>query len=225
MLREIAKSVYWLCQNLLRKIVGTKFDTLKWQNEVSGDDYLRFSPSQNHPHRQWLVKQILADDSKFASILDFGCGPADNLEILRLNNFQGNYHGIDVNQGIINNAKERFKTDPKSDFAVGNIEMLNSFEPNSFDIVITDAVLLYIGPDQIEEFIKAALRVSIHGLFLIEMHDDSMSFSGTYTKDGYVRNYRNIPKNLSSNVNVQKIPVDVWSTGRWPKFGHLIRVQ
>ena len=224
MLKTILKALYWFMQRLARWLVGTRLDTWRWKFMVSGDEYARFSPSHNHPHRSWFAHKVMAIKPKPATILEFGCGPGDNLTALRDAGFAGSYIGLDVNAKVIDNAKAQFADDAAARFSVSTNDTLTQMAENSVDLIMTDAVLLYIGPDQIADVIGQMLRVSRSGLCLIEMHDPSASGAGSYSRDGFLRNYQHLAAPLDASVRLQKLPTDIWPTGRWPQFGHLIKI-
>jgi hypothetical protein len=106
------------------------------------------------------------------------------------------------------------------------------FADKSVDIVFTDALLLYIAPDHIRQFVKELIRISRKEIFLVELHQEENKHGvdlglGTLTSDGWIRDYRKLfmPYFSNSEISVKKIPPDAWPDGRWPDFGYLIKVH
>jgi|GEM_PF-219631 len=74
-------------------------------------------------------------------ILDLGCGTGRNLSILySLNGGQGSYHGIDIGEDMLNQARQRFRG--KENVAVLNASILETLPfDQPFDHVTTSFVL------------------------------------------------------------------------------------
>lgn len=52
----------------------------------------------------------------------------------------------------------------------GKADTLGEFQDKSFDIVFTNALLIYIGPDEIREVVKEMIRITRKALILMELH-------------------------------------------------------
>jgi len=115
--------------------------------------------SRNHPHRSFLVERI----SKFFpnSVLEIGCTCGPNLYRIAKKFPDAEVRGIDINPMAIQKGNEWFKQEGISNvkLEVGSAQELKQFADKSFDVVFTDAVLIYISPDEIKQVVKGMLRI------------------------------------------------------------------
>lgn len=106
----------------------------------------------------------------------------------------------------------------------------SKFPDKSFDVVFTNAVLIYIGPDKIENIIKNMLRISRRALVLMECHafaplkDENGTgayYGGLWIKDYAILLKRFVPED---RIKVSKIPVDLWPGEPWLTYGAVVEV-
>ena len=186
-----------------------------------------YKNSVTHTHRQFLVDRL----REYAplSVLEIGsnCGP--NLMLLAEQLKDAEMVGIDINPAAVEQgnlwAKEKGISNLK--FLLGDATCLSSFTAKKFDLVFADAVLLYLGPDAIENVAREMLRVAKKGVVLMEWHEES----GGATKWGrlrkhWVRNYRLLFADLvgPEQVRISKLPDHLWEDRNWKRFGALIEV-
>ena len=80
--------------------------------------------------------------------------------------------------------------------SVGKADKLSAFVDNSFDILFTDATLLYIAPDKIKEVISEMIRIARKALIFVEQHEESLQKDprgeGVYDSGIWKRNYRRL---------------------------------
>jgi SAM-dependent methyltransferase len=81
-----------------------------------------------------LIKEHLPKNGKF---MDFGCGNGRLIDFLNENNFQGEYHGVDISRGLIAIAAKNY---PKSKFSLIEREDSLPFKSESFDVIMAIAV-------------------------------------------------------------------------------------
>lgn len=184
--------------------------------------------SLNHPHRPWLVEKISSFQPK--NILEIGCGYGPNLYWLAKRNPNAKIRGLDINPKIIEEAdnfliaKNLSIIDIK--LSVGKAEELNYFEDKSFDIVFTDAVLMYVDSDKIRKVIQEMIRISNKGLILVEWHkegpDTYDSHIGNWTRDYLKLLKQFIPE---KQIKITKISKELWPNKNWIKLGYLIEVK
>lgn len=119
-----------------------------------------FNRSLKHPHRTLLVEKI-SSHSPISSILEIGCGHGVNLYLLAKKFPDAKIVGLDINPKAVATAQEFFIKEKILNvrFDVGKIQELSRFDDKSFDIVLTDAMLIYIQPNEIEPTIRELLRV------------------------------------------------------------------
>lgn len=124
---------YSLMDKKLLNRNNAKYTGLKGKPTPSGragyDDitrqYLRFSE----------IKHFISNHS--GSILDVGCGNAEFFQFLKATGFDGTYSGIDVNPGLLEEAKKRF---PKCKFKQVDILELKR---EKFDYIIASGIFNY----------------------------------------------------------------------------------
>lgn len=115
--------------------------------------------SRNNPHRSFLVERI----SKFSpnSVLEIGCACGPNLYHIAKKFPDAKVKGIDINPMAVQKGNEWFKQEGVSNIKleVGKAQELKQFADKSFDVVFTDAVLIYVSPDEIKQVVKEMLRI------------------------------------------------------------------
>jgi len=138
--------------------------------------------------------------------------------------------GVDINIGSVENGNEWLKREDVLNIKllVGKADDLESFSDKSFDIVLTDAVLMYIGPDKIRRVMKNMVRIARRGLIIIEWHSfDSQNPLGVYERH-WRRNYEVLLNELipGKNVNIIKLPNGGgFNDEMWTNWGALIEAK
>lgn len=211
---------------MLRRIVGTSIDERRFRRRESSE--IRATLTNGLlPHRQWLAQHLLAiPDMK--QILEIGCGWGANLEVLAKRDRSLKLAGVDINLPSIKKGQVRFMSLGLENIKLfeGRANNLEKFKDGSIDVVFTDAVLLYIGPDQIEGCIREMKRVARKAVVFLEMHQEGICIGGRYTRDGWVRDYGVLcRKVLSADVHIRPMPSEARPAGRWPVFGTLVEIR
>ena len=152
----------------------------------------RYDGDLYHPHRNKLVSII--DLYKPESILEIGCGDKCNLELLTNRFPKADIRGTDL-------PTKAWK---------------QPFGDKSFDVVFTDACLIYIAPDRIEETINEMKRIAKNAIIMVEQQEvggEERSINGCWVRD-YGKYFK--------ECKIAKIPKEIWSTGNWGKYGYFI---
>jgi ubiquinone/menaquinone biosynthesis C-methylase UbiE len=239
-LHDIASKIYKSYLYIRIKTEKTKFYEKEWSmrhnKEKSDWGYLYcrdswvmdYWESRNHPHREFLIKNIL----KFApieSILEVGsnCGP--NLYLLAKYLPSAKLIGIDINPLAIKLGNELFKKE-----GVYNVKLmclkadeLGMFKDKCFDVVFTDAVLIYVGPDKIGQVLGNFIRLAKKAVILLEWHlfqkEPQTRKTDCIKNEKWVRDYNAILKNYPvRRIEITKIPEKLWPDPNWGKYGALI---
>jgi ubiquinone/menaquinone biosynthesis C-methylase UbiE len=115
--------------------------------------------SRNHPHRIFLAERI-GRFSPIRSILEIGCASGPNLYNIAKKFPTAEVRGIDINPLAVQKGNEWFRQEGISNvkLEVGKAQELTQFADKSFDVVFTDAVLIYISPDEIEQVVSSSHR-------------------------------------------------------------------
>jgi len=232
------KFCYWKIRNFQEAICGTKIQEKFWQKRhlikrsdwQDGEDWIMgYWNSKFHPHRKLLVEKI----SHYLplSILEIGsnCGP--NLYLIAKKFPNTKIIGIDINQVAVLKGNELFAREGISNvnLLTRKADTLDQFQDKSFDIVFSDAVLMYIGPDKIKKFIKELIRISRKVLIFVEWHENSEKDKkglGIYHFSHWKRNYKNLLKQFvdEDQIHITKIPEELWLGKDWGELGYVIEV-
>lgn len=169
-------------------------------------DYIH---STSHPHRDAILKE-LAKLEPYESILEIGCNTGPNLVRISTKKLAG----IDANKESIQYAKSIL---PDADLRVGNFKKL-PWPDKSFDVVLADAALMYINPDEILPMMEEIDRVMKKGIVIVDRFHESIKGEVT----GYVwgRNYPKLLEHLGYQVSHYPITKELWpESENWSRFG------
>ena len=187
---------------------------------------------RDHPHRSFLVERIAAF-SPISSILEIGSASGPNLHLLAKRFPRSEIWGIDINPDAVELGNERFSQGGISNIklSVGRAEELGGFHDKSFDVVFTDAVLIYVSQGKIYGVIKEMFRIARKGLIFVELHDFGQQLNdtrglGVYTKGLWMRDYAALLKQFvpEEQIHIIKITEDIWPDEGWKKFGAVVEV-
>ena len=225
------RGLYSLLQNIyhfFRKIIetyifGTKARELFWQTRGGKLVNMDFETNE-HPHRKLLLEKI-SNYVSFSSVLEIGCANGPNLFFLAKKFPKVKIQGIDINKRAVKTGNDYFKRNgiPNVELFIEKANNLSRFADKSFDIVFTDAILIYIGKDKINKIVLEMKRVAKKAIILLEHHSEDKDASGVYNQGNWLRNYRKLFEPFSSEIKITKLPLEVWG-GDWEKFGYIIEI-
>src|SRR3990167_707145 len=158
-----------------------------------------------HPHRQ-LILDELKKLEPFAGVLEVGCDIGQNLYLVGINYPETQLAGVDVNARAIESAQVVL---PKAIFKIGNATEL-PFEDKSFDVLIYDAVLMYV--KDIDKALSEAQRVARKAIIIVDWE----SKKGKLIGHSIARNYPEILK-----IEGLKLTEMQWPNEKWIKYGRL----
>jgi len=201
-----------------------------WGNE-EGDWIKGYWDSRNHSHRNFLIERIC----KFSpsSILEIGCNCGPNLYLLAKKFPDAEIRGIDINPMAVQKGNELFASEGISNvkLSVGKADDLGEFQDKTFDIVFTDAVLIYIGPDKIKKVIQEMLHVVRRALIVVEQHyfesrNEDPHGLGVYRYGRWIRDYIGLLKQFvpEEHISITRITEDIWPDEKWKEMGAIIEV-
>jgi len=196
-----------------------------------GNDWLgKDWNSSDHPHRSFLIERVAAF-SPISSILEIGCASGPNLYLLAKRFPHAMITGIDASPLAVEAGNERFSQEGALNvrLSVGRAEELSEFPDKGFDVVFTDAVLIYVGRSKINGVIKEMIRIAHKGLVLVERYEFDQGLNnthglGSFTNGLWVRDYVALLKQFlpEENIRVTRITKDIWPDSGWTKNGALI---
>jgi len=116
--------------------------------------------SRDHPHRIFLAEKICRFSPQ--SVLEIGCASGPNLYQIAKRFPDAKIRGIDINPMAVQKGNEWFQEEGiyNVKLEVGKAQELSRFADKCFDVVFTDAVLIYIPPEEIKNVAKEMLRIS-----------------------------------------------------------------
>jgi len=228
-------------------LFGTGEYEKEWQNrrvngKESGDwgekdqDWIRgYWTSGHHPHREHLVQRIV--DLNPASVLEIGCNCGPNLRILAEKLPGTRFIGIDINADSVRKGNEWMEADGITNVRLeeGRADDLSRFRDDSFDVVFTDAVLIYIGPDKIRRVLQEFRRVAGKKILLCEWNakESSGKVSGRNTGKFIFRrglwayDYPLLMADLDfgPGISITHIAPEDWDDEIWREYGTLIEFE
>ena len=199
-------------------------------------DWVSHYWSPDHPHRDVLINILKTQPPR--SVLEIGCGAGANLYRIKKAFPDCRVCGCDINADAIATAESMFRREfPKEhfekhsidwvsdiDFRVGDITAV-PFHGEYFDLVLTDACLIYIGPDKIERALRELRRLSYDKFMMCEFNSSSwfkrvaLRLASNYYAYDYL-------KLLSDKhfkyIKLTKITKDLWDGPPWSVYGYFI---
>lgn len=222
--------IYWTLkfQHLKELLLGTKVRERWWADRSIAEGCWN---NRDHASKHYLVQKI-ASFSPFYSILEVGCASGPNLYLLAKRFPQAQIVGIDINPRAIQYGEAQFAQEGLSNvrLLVGKADELGQFRDRSFDIVFTNALLIYIGPDKIKKVLQQMLRITRRALVLMECHcfgyHKDPYGSGFYYGGNWLRDYAALLKQFvpQGRIRISKIPEEVWPVQPWKEFGAIVEV-
>ena len=236
---NFAKKGYFSFHSTLYRLhlLDTKLEERYWamRHRYEGNDWGNqenewvrgYWDSRDHSHRSFLIERIC--EFSPSSILEVGCNCGPNLYLLAKRFPGAKIRGIDINPVAVQKGNEWLARDgiPNVKLLEGKADELGQFQDKSFDVVFTDAVLIYIGPDKIKKVIEEMLRVTRQALILLEWHcfNSKSNPLGVYAGH-WMRDYVALLKEFvpERKIQVIKLPEELWSDENWQRYGGVVEV-
>jgi ubiquinone/menaquinone biosynthesis C-methylase UbiE len=222
--------IYWSLDyvRLKEHLSGTKAREKWWENRASVKAYW---DNRNLDNKNYFTEKISAFRPE--SILEIGCASGPNLYPLAKKYPEAKIVGIDINPEAVDygNAQLSGEGITNVKLLVGKADELEVFPDRSFDIVFTNACLIYIGPDKIDNVIKGMLRVARKSLVLLECYcfREGRDINGTGYYDGgiWMRDYTALIGQYvrPEKINVSRLPEELWPTRPWRDCGAITEVS
>lgn len=183
--------------------------------------------SVNDPFRLPLVDKIVQFSPK--SVLEIGCSMGMNFYLLNKRLPGIRMEGFDINCDIVKAGNQWLAGENilNARLSVGVAEeQLRRYEEQSFDVVFTQAVLIYVTPQNITEILRHMLRIAKKSVVIAEFHEPDMRL-GKFINGYWVRDYVSILADYlpREQVKVTRIGKDIRPNGGlWLKYGAFIEV-
>ncbi|MGQ0639619.1 MAG: class I SAM-dependent methyltransferase [Gemmatimonadaceae bacterium] len=210
-----------------RYVVGTRLQEFIWKRRRAStikDSGAAFWTETRDAHRDVIIDAVLKR-APIGSLLEVGCGSGANLYRLALALPGTQFHGLDVNQHVVDETRARFEAMAMTNIALtsGRADVLDM--PNdSIDIILCDAVLMYVGPDKIGRTLSELLRVARKSVLLSEWLGAEGARS-TYHYGHWLHDYVSMLRHRVARVQTNLYPPTSWADSSWRQYGHLIEID
>lgn len=229
------KRLYYMLRELgERHVIGTRLQEWLWKRRSlgSGDSTEdEYAESLTHPHRPLLLAAI-GEQGPLESILEVGCGPGPNLHLISQILPHARLYGIDVNAQALAEGKARFRAlgIENCEFECHNFEALRRYPDHSIDLVFTNAVLMYAGPDRIRGVLREIVRVARKAAIFSEWHQpgEQKHHAGQpaarYHYGHWIYDYADLLSEFLTpeRVTIIRYAEGIWADANWKAFGCLI---
>lgn len=225
-LRIIKKSIRYLQEWLERSVIGTSLQEWLWRSRhLYRRGWARgYLNTVDHPHRLQIVEAVSAF-LPLRSVLEVGCASGANLVCLRERMPGVSFTGVDINRKAIFVAKKYFaeRGDRQVSCFAGQAHRLTEIADISMDIVLTDAVLMFIAPDRIRNVLAEFGRVCRKGLVFNEYHCEG-EVAGRFDGGRWVYDLAVLLGEQFPNAEI-KMEKSAFVGGAWDSYGRLIVVR
>ena len=215
-----------LQERLERGIIGTRLQEWIWRSRHLyrhgwAQGYLG---TVDHPHRSQIVEAV-SSFSPVDSVLEVGCASGANLVCLRERLPGTQLIGIDINRHAITTARRHFaaRGDKNIRLLAGRADRLTDIPNASVDVVLTDAVLMFIAPDRIHDVVAELGRAARKGLVLNEYHFAGET-AGRFDGGRWVYDIVALLAQQLPHARIQTRK-STFTGGTWDCYGTLIEVR
>ena len=241
---EFGRKSYWIWRRGLDRLRGTTriherywarrgaVSDTDWKHQFNGVNWIEdYWKSVDHPHRKWLLDSM-ASFSPLGSALEIGCNCGPNLRLLSKSFPEARLTGVDINKEAVDQGRQLLVHEGLDNIELfeGMADDLSCFSDACFDVVFTDAVLIYIGPDKIDHTVREMLRVARRGIVLlewgVETPERDNQGKGEYYKGLWKRNYTELFRRFAPQARIETtgIPREAWPDSSWHNWGRLVKV-
>lgn len=210
-------------------MLGTKLHGLLWrarwfhESGMCGDC---------DSHRAFLVERV-GRFAPFESVLEVGCGAGGNLIALSRAYPGTRLYGVDISARAVTAAETLLAREAIANITIykNRADNLRCFSDRSIDIVLTDATLMYVGPDKIGRVMSELARVARKGWVLNEWHlfeRNSPGSAACWYYAHWVHDYTQVAGNAPAvkAVRVERLPAGLWGPGGgWEIYGAVVEVE
>ena len=178
------------------------------------------------PHRDYLWSKIFFNKNPVGMrILEIGCGFGANLLVGANKHPKNEFCGVDISEASIQVGQKMVRANQIQNIQLHCMDGNSlSFETKCFDISFTDALLLYVNPQQINVLIENLIRITKNEIFFLEFHSPYSPQNGTRIRDGWIYNMKRLLESYPEieSFTFEHFPKDLRPKTRWKDFGVLI---
>ena len=212
-------------KQLEKGALGPHLTELLWRNRhlYNRNWAEKYLFTTDHPHRIQIVEAVAAFDP-LESVLEVGCASGANLICLRSRFPHLRLLGIDINPQAIKLGKRHFSQQGDSNVTlmIKKADLLIGIPDESVDVVIADAVLMFIPPKNIKKVLSEMIRAARRGLVLNEYHLHKGWGQQSYFKGGrWIHDLFSLIKEVKPDAKIY-IHASAFTGGEWDTFGRLL---
>lgn len=186
-------------------------DDVKMDWDKNAHDWVHdYVNSASHLHRNKIVEIVGKLEPE--SIFEIGASTGPNLSRIQEKFPNISLKGIDVSPLVVEQAIF-------DGYEVAEGDVLDIPYHGKADMVLCDAVLMYIEPKDIKKAFDEITRVAEKYIVLIEWYDDSIL--GIEKDFHYARDYKSILEFYGFEVETIKIDETIWKTPTWQRNGRI----
>jgi ubiquinone/menaquinone biosynthesis C-methylase UbiE len=178
----------------------------------------------DHPHRSEIITE-LKRFPEIGTVLEIGSSWGPNLVLINKHNPDIYCTGIDISRNMVDAGTRYFKKQgyKKIRLIRGDMTLLTSFGDNEFDLIISDAALIYVDARKIVHLASEMARVAKSGLILVEFDQDNKDPLGQLFEAAWIRDYEMLFHNYASRIDKRRISEKIWP-GKWSANGKIISI-
>jgi SAM-dependent methyltransferase len=180
-------------------------------------------------HRRYLL-DVINTLGPWRSALEIGCGRGANLYLLARANPGAVLAGVDISALAVRQTRAELDRRALSSvrLEVSDAVALTAFTDDSFDVVFSDAVHMYVPPDRIATALGEMARTARMGVVISTWHEDSVAGAQPWRHDegAWVYDYpRLLRENFGLSASLVPYPNGAWQDARWLRYGCVVRVR
>lgn len=230
--KRLIRPIFYVCWELLeRHSFGRFLEEWRWRRKkhFKEDFNSWFRQSVAEPHRELLAERVLI--GRPASVLEFGCYAGQNLHVISGRDANVVLMGVDINREAVEAGRSLFRRESRNSVQLLTVgeQSLSTIKSGSYDVVMTDATLMYFGPSLIAGVLSELIRIARHGLVLSEWHASGKGETAQshFVFGQWVHDYETLLRSMvpTSQVSVNPYPKECWGDANWWTYGNLIEVK
>lgn len=167
--------------------------------------------SIDHPHRQVIIDELKKID--WQTLVEIGCNCGPNMALIHRYFPTKQVGGFDPSQDAIDHGQE--VNCSELEFFTADASYLKEANDNYIDVLLADASLMYVPPEEINEVMDNMTRAAKH-IIIVER------FSEAEENNGHIwsRNYTQLLADRGFGVQEIKMTEALWPTSiNWQKYG------
>jgi SAM-dependent methyltransferase len=183
-----------IVSNIYHKFFKYKFD----DSYVSVDFNALFNLENSETEKYRLKLFNKFNLKKVSRILDYGCGYGINLKVLQDINPKFILNGMDISKKDLRMLEILNNNLFKININILDHNKLKNFE-NKFDLVFTDAVLIYVNPSTIKDHVKNLINSSKKYLLF---HELTYEFNKSKISHLNIHDFRFLIKSINPKLKI-----------------------